>query len=75
MKRKAGENYALLVLNVLMRSGAWLTTNQVADLVGCERKTVYKAMDQLEIRGFGIEKKPGGPTSCNKYRFRKVYGL
>lgn len=49
-KRLPGESYYLKILNVLMRSDKPLTTNQLCDIVGCERKTVYKAMSLMEIR-------------------------
>ena len=66
----------LVILNVLMNARGYLTTKQIMDRAQCDRKTVYKAVDMLEVSGFGIEVfKDGGGNNCNKYRYVGLYGV
>lgn len=71
MKRLSGESYQLKVLNALMTSTRPLSTNQLCDIAGCERKTLYKIIDTLEASGFGIE--IIRTYQHNEYRLRGVY--
>lgn len=71
MKRLSGESYQLKVLNALMTSTRPLSTNQLCDIAGCERKTLYKIIDTLEVSGFGIE--IIRTYQHNEYRLRGVY--
>lgn len=75
-KRMTGESYALLILNALMTHSNPLTTVQLCDICGCERKTVYKTMELLEISGFGIEiNRSNGMKAPNTYKLNGVYGV
>lgn len=71
MKRLSGESYQLKVLNALMTSTRPLLTNQLCDIAGCERKTLYKIIDTLEVSGFGIE--IIRTYQHNEYKLRGVY--
>ena len=71
MKRLSGESYQLKVLNALMTSTRPLSTNQLCDIAGCERKTLYKIIDTLEVSGFGIE--IIRTYQHNEYKLRGVY--
>lgn len=69
----------LLILNVLMRYERPLSTTALMDIVGCDRKTVYKAVDRLETSGFPINVIYGrevGPAIPNTYQWTgKVVGF
>lgn len=71
MKRLSGESYQLKVLNALMTSTRPLSTNQLCDIAGCERKALYKIIDTLEVSGFGIE--IIRTYQHNEYKLRGVY--
>lgn len=71
MKRLSGESYQLKVLNALMTSTRPLSTNQLCDIAGCERKTLYRIIDTLEMSGFGIE--IIRTYQHNEYKLRGVY--
>lgn len=73
-KRLAGERYALLILNALMTHDGMLPTNQLCDMCGCERKTVYKVMTDLELSGFGISIVPAKGKRPNLYGFNGLFG-
>lgn len=45
---------ALAVLNILMTADNWLSTSQLQSMVDCQRKSVYAAVDQLEVNGFHV---------------------
>ena len=47
------------------------STNQLCDIAGCERKTLYKIIDTLEVSGFGIE--IIRTYQHNEYKLRGVY--
>lgn len=71
------ESVTLSILNALMTSSDWLTTKQICDKVGCERKSVYSSVDALEISGFHVEVikgQGGGFGSQNRYRFGGIFG-
>lgn len=74
MKR---EDYSLKILHMLMNADGFLKTNQICDKLGCERKTVYAAMDRLETSGFGIEvvKIAEGRKRENQYKFLGMFGF
>lgn len=75
-KRVAGDRYALLILNALMTHDRPLTTTQLCDMVGCERKTVYKAMTDLELSGFGVSiLTSAGRREPNRYKLNGIYGV
>lgn len=75
-KHMTGESYALKILNALITHNRPLSTTQLCDICGCERKTVYKTMELLEISGFGVEiSKANGFKSPNTYKLNGVYGI
>lgn len=60
----------LEILNVLMNTDNYLTTKQIVDRVGCDKKTVYNAMDILEVHGFHVD-----VIKINRYCAYKYLGL
>lgn len=66
--------YALDILNLLMNSGQYLDTAQIKSRVGCDRKTVYSCIAQLECAGFGIDVKGGGRGHYAKYKYIGLFG-
>lgn len=73
-KRLSGECYALKILNLLIRSEKGMSTNQLIDHAGCERKTVYKSIEMLEVSGWGVEISRTR-SGQNIYKTTKTYGL
>lgn len=65
----------LAILNLLMTyDGGYkpLTTNQICYLADCDRKTVYSAVADLEINGFGISVQKGDKNQ-NIYKLDNIY--
>lgn len=48
------KDISLRILNLLMSSSKLLSTVQITNIIGCDRKAVYRAVDTLECCGFGI---------------------
>lgn len=74
-KRVAGETYSLKILNVLMNTKNHVSTTELCNIVGCERKTIYSSIERLEISGFGIEVIEGNFGEPNRYRFIGLFGF
>lgn len=48
------KDISLRILNLLMLANKPLSTVQITNIIGCDRKAVYRAVDTLECCGFGI---------------------
>lgn len=48
------KTYCLDILNILINANEPVTTTELEERVGCNRKTVYNVMNQLECAGFSI---------------------
>lgn len=66
---------ALKVLNVLMSTDSYLTTQQIEKRAKCERKSVYAAVTSLEVNGFGIDVIYSETRRQNKYKYIGLFGL
>lgn len=66
---------ALKVLNVLMNTDSYLTTEQIMKRAKCERKSVYDAVTSLEMNGFGIDVIKSKTKRQNKYKYIGLFGL
>lgn len=66
--------YALAILNLLMNTNDYISTKQITEKIGCSRKSVYSAIDLLEVNGFHIDiiKQRSKP---NRYKFIKHYQM
>lgn len=64
----------LKILNILMSSDRPLTTKDICSKLGCERKSVYRAVDVLEINGFSVRIDTGA-NKRNMYSFNGIYGM
>lgn len=70
------ESPTLSILNMLMTADDWLTTQQIADKVGCDKKTIYGAVVAMELSGFHIDVingRRGGISMSNKYKFGGIF--
>lgn len=69
----------LKVLNVLMRKHDFVSSKELQKIIGCDRKCIYAAIDNLEINGFGIEIKKyanGNKGFLCHYRYTgNIYGF
>jgi len=72
---KKTNNYALEILNILMNREDFISTRQIIDMVGCNRKTVYNAIATLEINGFAIKISKTCRCGENKYRYKGLFGV
>ena len=58
---------ALKIAYLLLTSDRPLSTTEIVDRIGCDRKTVYFAIDQMEICGFVTEVIESGHKRPNRY--------
>ncbi len=68
------ESADLKILNLLMRHNKHITTKEICDIVGCDRKTVYRAIDSLECAGFGVEVKKE-PLNGDGYKYIGIFAF
>lgn len=64
----------LKMLNMLMSSDRPLTTKDICSKLGCDRKSVYSAVDVLEVNGFSVTIDTGAHQK-NIYSFNGIYGM
>lgn len=57
---------ALRILRLLLASDRPLSTKEITDRIGCDRKTVYMAIDRFEDAGF-ITDVVKSPKNLNEY--------
>ena len=61
---------ALEIAYLLLTSSRPLSTTEIVDRIGCDRKTVYAAINQMEICGFVTEVIECGHKEPNRYSCR-----
>lgn len=64
----------LRILNLLMSADKPLSTVQITNIIGCDRKTVYRAIDTLECCGFGIRIIRSKSQAPNCYEYIGLFG-
>ena len=71
---KDTKNVPLKILNCLMTADKPLTTKDLIRRTNCDRKSVYRAIDILEINGFHINVE-WGQYNRSFYTFNGIYGM
>jgi len=66
------KDIALKILNILIRSERSVSTRELIDIIGCDRKSIYYGIDKLECSGFPIIiEQSTNPSKPNYYSWSK----